>query len=385
MTQADDRWSFVHTGPDTIAGRYLRRFWQPVYESARLAPGQAVPIRILGENFTLYRGEGGRAHVVTHRCPHRGTQLSTGWVEGDDLRCFFHGWKFTPSGACIEQPAEPRPFCDKVRIAAYPTQEQLGLVFAYLGDGPAPALPRWPELESDTAVPSMVVLPCNYFQSAENIVDDVHVRFSHRASPELSSTTRGRIPQRVWADETPFGLTISFQHTELVEQNHYIMPNQCYLSYWLVYRPTPRREIRASMRTLFWYVPIDDVTHHHVQVTVAPAFIAESMKLQAPVDVAAEVAAVVAGRSRYHLEPATAGKPKPELLRIQDGVAVVGQGAIQDRSKERLGTTDAGVILLRKIWARELRALAEGQPLTPFTRPDRLEVKGEPAPAPVGG
>jgi len=47
---------FVHTGPGTLAGQYLRRFWQPVFVSAQLKSGYAMPIRIMGEDFTLYRG-----------------------------------------------------------------------------------------------------------------------------------------------------------------------------------------------------------------------------------------------------------------------------------------------------------------------------------------
>ena len=54
-----DKINFVRTGPGTLAGRYLRRFWQPVYVAERLNAGQAMPIRIMGEDFTLYRGESG--------------------------------------------------------------------------------------------------------------------------------------------------------------------------------------------------------------------------------------------------------------------------------------------------------------------------------------
>src|SRR4051794_35719415 len=96
----DDGWrDFVHTGPGTLAGSYLRMFWQPVARSQDLAPGQAIPIRIMSEDFTLYRGQvpqsdgalpnppapdqRGRAHLVAFRCAHRGTQLNVGWVEGD--------------------------------------------------------------------------------------------------------------------------------------------------------------------------------------------------------------------------------------------------------------------------------------------------------------
>ena len=64
---------FVHTGPGTLAGRYLRMFWQPVCCSHELSVGQALPIRVMDEEFTLYRGESGAAHLVGHRCAHRGT------------------------------------------------------------------------------------------------------------------------------------------------------------------------------------------------------------------------------------------------------------------------------------------------------------------------
>ena len=91
--------TFLQTGPGAAAGDYMRRFWQPIYHSADLAPGRAVPLRIMGKNFTLYRGESGRLCLTDPRCPHRGTQLSTGWVEGEQLSCRYHGWTFDPDGA----------------------------------------------------------------------------------------------------------------------------------------------------------------------------------------------------------------------------------------------------------------------------------------------
>lgn len=66
MTTLDNE-SIVYTGPGTLAGRYLRMFWQPVYRAEDLAPGRAMPIRIMSEDFTLYRGEGGIPHVVAFR------------------------------------------------------------------------------------------------------------------------------------------------------------------------------------------------------------------------------------------------------------------------------------------------------------------------------
>src|ERR1700723_1981921 len=105
---------FVHTGPGTLAGRYLRRYWQPIYVSEKLAPGSIVPIRILGEKLALYRGESGKVRVITNECPHRLSVLSTGWIEGETIRCRYHGGRYDEPGRCFEHPAEPKPFCDKV-------------------------------------------------------------------------------------------------------------------------------------------------------------------------------------------------------------------------------------------------------------------------------
>src|SRR5438552_4241412 len=89
---------FASSGPESLAGRYLRRYWQPVYAAGELPTGSARPLQVMNERFTLYRGESGLPQLVAFRCAHRGTQLSTGWVEGDDLRCLYHGWKYDSSG-----------------------------------------------------------------------------------------------------------------------------------------------------------------------------------------------------------------------------------------------------------------------------------------------
>src|SRR2546430_9491158 len=150
-TEAD--WTdFVHVGPGTLAGEYMRQFWHPIMRVDDLPAGRAKPIRIMSEDLTLYRGEDGTPHCIAFRCAHRGTQLSTGWVEGDNLRCLYHGWEYDSSGQCIEQPAEPEPFCGKIRLRSYPAQEYLGLIFAYLGDGEAPPLPRRPAVEDPNGV-----------------------------------------------------------------------------------------------------------------------------------------------------------------------------------------------------------------------------------------
>ncbi|HEY8694976.1 MAG TPA: Rieske 2Fe-2S domain-containing protein, partial [Chloroflexota bacterium] len=101
---------FVRIGLGTAMGRLLRSYWQPVALSSDVQAGEAIPVRIMSEDLTLYRGQGGQAHLISDRCAHRGTALSVGWVEEDCVRCFYHGWKYDATGQCVEMPAEAESF-----------------------------------------------------------------------------------------------------------------------------------------------------------------------------------------------------------------------------------------------------------------------------------
>ena len=73
-----------------------------------------------------------------------------------------------------------------------------------------------------------------------------------------------------------------------------------------------------------------------------------------------------------------------DLIRLQDDIAQIGQGRIADRTAERLGRGDVGVIMIRRLWARELQAMANGKPLKDWTRtpdivPEAWGLRGTPA------
>jgi nitrite reductase/ring-hydroxylating ferredoxin subunit len=63
-------------------------------------------VRILGEDLTLFRGESGTPYLIGGRCAHRCTVLHTGWVQADQIRCMYHGWRYDGTGRCTEMPAE---------------------------------------------------------------------------------------------------------------------------------------------------------------------------------------------------------------------------------------------------------------------------------------
>jgi 5,5'-dehydrodivanillate O-demethylase oxygenase subunit len=372
---------FVHTGPGTLAGRYMRTFWQPVWVSDQLAPGTAKPVRIMGEDFTLYRGdmppgapplpsppppggrEGtGRAYLVGFRCAHRGTQLSTGWVEGDDIRCRYHGWKYDGSGQCTEVPGDASNFCLTVRIEHYPVQEYLGLIFAYLGEGDPPPLPRYPDYETGGVVTAdWNTRPCNFFNILENGADPVHFVFTHDRNLGLMT---------VEAEETPWGVMTAGMQGDVAAHL-----NQCGMPNILDFATGPDPEF-GMVHTLAWRVPIDDESHwsfsvRHVPVTGELADRYRAKLAAAPkesLDLIYDLADKIMHGNMTLDEIVLKGTSK---VNLEDHVTQVGQGAIADRVKERLrGPSDAGLLLLRQVWMRELKALAEGRPLTNFVRTD---------------
>ncbi|MBM2812005.1 MAG: pobA 2 [Chloroflexi bacterium] len=368
----------VKTGPGTLAGRFLRGFWQPVHRASDLPSGRAKPIRIMGEEFTLYRGDSGQAHVVAFRCAHRGTQLSTGWVEGDDLRCFYHGWKYGPDGQCIEQPAEPEPFCQRIKIKGYPTQEYLGLIFAYFGEGEPPPIRRFPDFEEPgvLAAGPPEYWPCNFFNRLDNATDGAHVPWTHRESMGRVAVAAGQKPwvggpSAVLCEETDYGLrTGSIRNGVPIFQTHFHMPitNQTFSS----------RRVEGSMEDavnlgahrLFWRLPVDDescvsfvVDWFALYGEQADAYRARRDHAEVSQDADLHEVSQDMLHGKIQMRDVDQSLSTYKLFWIEDYVAQCGQGPIADRPNEHPGRSDTGVLTLRKVWERELKALAEGRPL----------------------
>ena len=371
--QADCK-DFVHTGPGTLAGRFMRSFWQPVFVSRELPAGRAMPIRVMSEDFTLYRGQGGTPHLLAFRCAHRGTQLSTGWVEEDCIRCFYHGWKYDVSGQCVEQPAEDSSFAQKIRIGSYPVQEYLGLIYAYLGEGQPPPLPRFAHIENRDGVvdAGRGRLPYNYFTQTENGVDEVHVVFVHRDSL-FSEGGLIQVP-KVEADETDYGLEVrAIMPNGAVRVCQFMMPTTLYITVYGFGDVTGWRDFMVTR------VPIDDESFHTFFLLCANVTgAAKDTYLEHPERYApfshnpkfAEIGDRVL-RGELRLDDL---EDRRGIVPLQDYVSQLGQGVIADRDHEHLGRSDATVIALRKIWERELRALAEGRPLKEWRIPATLTV-----------
>jgi 5,5'-dehydrodivanillate O-demethylase len=357
---ADD---FNATGPGTPAGKYLRQFWQPIYHSRDLPVERPVPLHILNEVFTLYRGASGKVFLLEERCAHRGLRLSTGWVEGDNLRCFYHGWKFSGNGACIQQPVENDAFLKRGNIRGYPVREYLGLIFGYFGEGEAPPFPLYPEFESfDGYLETLSYLrECNYYQNLENALDTSHVGFVHGDnSAAFEGFGQGNALK---SDESDWGLTYTFTRPDGSARVHQFgMPN---LFYFLA---LPVDEEIGWQESLMWFVPIDDARHmqfwlHRIRAEgdVAQRIQERRERRRKEIDLAHQDIAeeVLCGRINIRdVDPA-----RVDMVQLQDDIAQIGQGRIIDRSREQLGRSDVGVIAIRRLWSREINAMLEGLPL----------------------
>ncbi len=352
----------LHTGPGTLAGQYLRRFWQPVFHGVDLAPGRTSPLRVFGQDYCLFRSEAGTAYLLDPRCPHRLTLLSAGWVEGEALRCFYHGWKFNGAdGACLEQPPEEDSFCHKVQLRRYPVREYLGLIFAYLGEGEPPPFPLYPEFERFEGLLEIdsYLRECNYFQNLENALDMSHVGFVH--GDNRAAFNGIGLGRRLAAEESAWGVTYSFTRADGAKRvQQFGMPNIFYMN------ALPTDPDIGWQESLFWWVPVDDLRHIQFSLHRVPATGEARARIharrtrrrtemdQAHQDMAEEV---LAGRLRI----AEVDGSRCDMVRLQDDVAQLGQGRIADRSGERLGRGDVGVIAIRKLWTRELTALRDGR------------------------
>src|SRR5207253_1213403 len=93
---------------DAPMGRLMREhYWIPFAMSAHLVHGDGpTPVRLFGENYVAFRAEDGRIGFLDELCPHRRASLTLARIEGNAVRCIYHGWKIDTSGCVVECPTQ---------------------------------------------------------------------------------------------------------------------------------------------------------------------------------------------------------------------------------------------------------------------------------------
>lgn len=349
------REELVRVGRGTRMGELLRRYWHPVGLSAD-AGGVPRRVRALGEDLILFRDGASRTGLVHARCCHRGTTLYYGKVEERGIRCCYHGWLFDTEGRCLEQPCEPEGgrFRDNVRQPWYRTEERYGLVFAYMGPPERlPVLPRYDCLETldegefveadDSSLGSggPAVVPCNWLQHFENVVDPFHVPILHGAFSGAQFTAAMAAMPDVSFETSPRGVLVRSRR-RLDDGRIFDRVTEAALPTLRVV-PNPRVAQFARVESIGWTLPIDDTTF---RIYVAG-------RVREPGEI---------GRMRSKFGGKTWHEMTEEEHRTHPGdyEAQVGQGPITRHSEEHLAQSDRGIALLRRMLREQLRRVEAG-------------------------
>ncbi len=356
LPPATHRRELTEVGAGTPMGELLRRYWHPV-GLARDAGAEPKPVRVLGEDLILFRDGSGRAGLLHPRCAHRGASLRYGRVEPEGLRCCYHGWMFDVQGRCLDQPCEPdrgAALRHNVRQPWYPVQERYGLVFAYLGPPHAkPLLPRYDVLEDfadgefieadDTSLGGggPAIIPCNWLQHFENVVDSFHVPILHGMfSGTQFVPAMAQMPEVRWSDVGRGVRAESWRTLDDGSRLHRI--TEAVLPTLRVV-PSPRLGRFGPVESIGWVLPIDD-TQFRIYVAGRVTQMGDIGRMRSKMN----------GKFWWELTP-------EEHRRFPgDYEAQVGQGPIAVHSAEHLRTSDRGIALLRRLLERQLAAVAAG-------------------------
>ena len=348
MLDRDTQELLTRIGPGTRMGSLLRRYWMPLLPSVDLPPDNTRGVRLLGENLTAFRTRDGTLGLLAERCTHRGCALTVGCVDGQGLRCAYHGWRFATDGRCLDLPAEPKdsPLYRRVQATAYPVAEMGGLIFAYLGPSPAPLLPRfdlfvWDHVLRDIGIAE---LPCNWLQIMENSVDPHHVEWLHgwyfkqvasqQGLPAAPAYHKKHI--KVGFDLFEYGIIKRRIVTGQTEAD-----DDWRIGHPLIF-PIMVRVGSNGQHVFQIRVPIDDRHTRHFWYTCWRPLAGIKVPIQESVP-------------SYSVPWQNEGGGfMVDTIPGQDIMTWVSQGAIADRTTEQLASSDIGVTLFRKLLLSQL-------------------------------
>ena len=363
MLTAEENENLTRVGPGSPMGRLLRWYWHPIAAASQLDENPVMRVRLLGESLVLYRDRRGTLGLVADACAHRRVNLVFGIPEPQGLRCPYHGWLYDETGQCREMPAEPADstFPSRVKIDAYPVQELAGLIFAYLGPQPAPLLPRWDLFVTGDVVRDIgfQVVPCNWLQMQENDLDPAHLQwlhgyFSNYVLERLDRPDLVRQRQAGVARRQAIGDLRDWEEYEQGVMNF----DKGQDGSRRVVRPSIFPNMNSFSTEFMYRVPVDDTNTLHVFFTAYP---------QPPDEVVAQTKVPY-----YIIPPSVDAGGLPIWAELdsnggQDTMAWIAQGAIVDRTKERLAESDRGVILFRELLRRQISIVEDGgEPMNVF-------------------
>lgn len=384
MLSKEQNERITRVGPNTPLGDFMRRYWHPVGVTSQVGRGgPPVPIKVLGEELTLFRTEEGVPALVSRRCAHRLTSLAYGRVEDGGIRCPFHGWLYDITGQCIQTPAEPddSKLKNAIRLTAYPCQELGGLIFAYMGPADKkPDLPHYESLAREDGTRTFDVYSAggNYLQHVEGAVDTSHLSYLHATNWSQTKHKLFSMPKPVLEHrETEYGLWQKSWIPNVTVHRDFgdadgIM--QTLYTYFIL--PAGFLRVQEHMpnsgmvqKTQSWYVPIDDENTTRFQVGFSPPW-PDGRPYEWPTEKTADPTAANDYFRDYDNTDTISGIPvtahrTPIQANIsyipQDTMANEEQGAVCDRTQEHLSPHDAIIARMRRIYFTNIDKVESGE------------------------
>jgi phthalate 4,5-dioxygenase oxygenase subunit len=373
------------------AGALLRCYWQPIALSEELEGARPIrPVRVLGESLVLFRDSAGRLGLLDRHCPHRGADLAFGRVEQGGLRCLFHGWLFASDGRCLQTPAEPvgSRLCERVRQRSYPVVERSGIIFAYLGAGPAPAFPAFDCFVAPTehTFAFKGFLECNWLQALEVGIDPAHASYLHRFfQDEDPSASYGRqfrgesdnstLPitrvlreydrPAIDIERTDYGMRLIARREIDDAHTHVRVTNLVFPQAFVI-------PMSPTMTISQWHVPVDDRRTYWYAIFTSFGAPVNKAEMRAQRLELYTLPDYLPRRNKSNDYGFDADEQQRSTytgmghdINVHDQWAVESQGSIQDRTREHLGSTDKGIVMYRKMLMKAIADVGSGG-LTPL-------------------
>ncbi|MEM9566879.1 MAG: aromatic ring-hydroxylating dioxygenase subunit alpha [Cyanobacteria bacterium P01_E01_bin.34] len=164
--------------------------WYWALASNKLKISRVERVTLLGRDLALYRDDCGQAVAMDAYCPHMGAHLGEGCVEGEGIRCGYHGWKFDNSGSCVDLPCLGKAF--PISVQTWPTAEHYGMVWVWTGQSQPRSLPIVPELDGidcDVAFGRYFLNNCHPNVALINAIDANHFNSVHDMPVEIDFST----------------------------------------------------------------------------------------------------------------------------------------------------------------------------------------------------
>jgi phenylpropionate dioxygenase-like ring-hydroxylating dioxygenase large terminal subunit len=384
MLSREDNDVLCRVGPGTPGGTLMRRFWHPVCTSAQLPHPDCAPLRVrlLGEDYVAFRDTAGQVGFLEELCMHRGASLALGRVEEGGIRCLYHGWKFSASGAVLETPnnADPK-YAARMKAPAFPVREEGGIVWAYVGPIELlPAFSRYAFMDAEPGhrVVLRINVACNYLQLVEGGEDSSHVGVLHTnmARPgwkdneftpnsdvvNPAALASNDLEPALKIEDTAFG----FQYVALRKTHNPGVRNARVVPFIVPYGriiPAP-----AFLFTVL-EVPEDD-THTstyivvHGETPITEEKIIELLGLNDPRYYDRKNCAFTAGwldvfgQNRELMKENWTGLRGVE---VEDATIGLSQGPLYDRSREHLVPADQAVVRVRRVLLESIKRVMENK------------------------